>query len=388
MSKNGIDISNWQAGINLAAVPCDFVIIKSSEGVSYISPSFESQYNQAKSLNKMVGIYHFASGRQTGTAEADYFLGVIGDKYKDAFLVLDWEEYAITVGVDYAKEFLDRVKKVTGKKALIYMSAGVTRAYDWSSVAKTYPLWVAQYGSDDLTGYQSDPWNDGLGYGAWVAPHIFQYSSHGRLPGYGANLDINIMYKEPDAKSNACKGKTKVTHKVLTKKQMQKLVDEVIAGKWGNGDERVKKLEAKGYDSTAIQRQVNKKLKSIKKEKKSFKVGDTVKFTGKIQYKSSDKKSTGYGCKGGKAKIKAIKAGAAHPYKLKAVAGKGSTVNGWVNKADIKAYKKKKSTYTVKAGDTLSDIAAAYGTTVEKLVQLNAIANKDIIYAGQVIKLN
>lgn len=44
-------------------------------------------------------------------------------------------------------------------------------------------------------------------------------------------------------------------------------------------------------------------------------------------------------------------------------------------------------TYTVKAGDTLSKIAAAYGTTYQKLASYNGIANPNIINVGQVIKI-
>ena len=42
-------------------------------------------------------------------------------------------------------------------------------------------------------------------------------------------------------------------------------------------------------------------------------------------------------------------------------------------------------TYTVKKGDTLSEIAAQYGTTVAKLVELNHIKNPDYIVVGQVL---
>lgn len=45
----------------------------------------------------------------------------------------------------------------------------------------------------------------------------------------------------------------------------------------------------------------------------------------------------------------------------------------------------KQRTYTVKPGDTLSGIARAFGTTVEKLQKANAIADKDLIYPGQQI---
>ena len=44
-------------------------------------------------------------------------------------------------------------------------------------------------------------------------------------------------------------------------------------------------------------------------------------------------------------------------------------------------------TYTVKSGDTLSRIAAAHGTTVAKLVEINGIKNPNLIRVGQVLRL-
>ena len=43
--------------------------------------------------------------------------------------------------------------------------------------------------------------------------------------------------------------------------------------------------------------------------------------------------------------------------------------------------------YTVRPGDTLWEIAAKYGTTYQKLAQINGIANPDKIYVGQRIKI-
>ncbi|MBO0994632.1 GH25 family lysozyme [Bacillus sp. SD088] len=45
-------------------------------------------------------------------------------------------------------------------------------------------------------------------------------------------------------------------------------------------------------------------------------------------------------------------------------------------------------TYTVKAGDTLSEIAVKYGTTVKKLAELNGIKNPNLIQVGQKIQLS
>ncbi len=44
-------------------------------------------------------------------------------------------------------------------------------------------------------------------------------------------------------------------------------------------------------------------------------------------------------------------------------------------------------TYTVKKGDTLSEIAQKYGTTVKKLQELNGIKNPNKIYVGQKLKV-
>ena len=45
-------------------------------------------------------------------------------------------------------------------------------------------------------------------------------------------------------------------------------------------------------------------------------------------------------------------------------------------------------TYTVKAGDTLSEIAETYNTTVEKLTKLNNIKNVDLIFIDQVLVID
>lgn len=44
--------------------------------------------------------------------------------------------------------------------------------------------------------------------------------------------------------------------------------------------------------------------------------------------------------------------------------------------------------YTVKSGDTLSEIASTYNTTVEQLASLNSISNVDFITVGQILELD
>lgn len=44
-------------------------------------------------------------------------------------------------------------------------------------------------------------------------------------------------------------------------------------------------------------------------------------------------------------------------------------------------------TYTVRSGDTLSRIAALYGTTYQELARINNLSNPNLIFAGQILKV-
>ncbi|MCP1639456.1 LysM repeat protein [Streptococcus gallinaceus] len=44
--------------------------------------------------------------------------------------------------------------------------------------------------------------------------------------------------------------------------------------------------------------------------------------------------------------------------------------------------------YTVQSGDTLSELAEKYSTTVDEIVAANKIVNADLIHVGQVLEIN
>lgn len=200
MSMNGIDISHWQDGINLNAVPYDFAIIKATQGTKFVDDCCDKFYQVAKKAGKKLGVYHFADGKSTGKQEAEHFIRNVKGYIGEAILVLDWEADALKKGTAYAKEFLDHVYEVTGVKPLIYMSKSVCREYDWSSVAKAnYGLWMAQYPNHNKTGYKDNPWTDDKGLGAFKSVAIHQYTSAGRLTGYKGDLDLDIAYMTPAA---------------------------------------------------------------------------------------------------------------------------------------------------------------------------------------------
>jgi GH25 family lysozyme M1 (1,4-beta-N-acetylmuramidase) len=194
---NGIDISGWNPDIDLSKVSADFVIIKATEGTSYTSDTYQTQASAALTAGDLIGFYHYYSATSgTATDQASYFTSAVSSYIGSAALVLDWEADAVFLGTSYAKTWLDTVYGLTGVSPLIYMSKSVSQEYDWTSVAASYKLWVAQYASDDVTtGYQDDPWHTTTPCGAWCNDYtIFQYSSTTRLSGYAKNLDVNKYY--------------------------------------------------------------------------------------------------------------------------------------------------------------------------------------------------
>lgn len=195
----GVDIFSGEGdrGINVAGIDADFVIVKATEGTTYINPYYRSHADAALSSGKKLGFYHFARIGDA-TAQADYFVNAIGPYVGRAALFLDWENgpYSgiLLQGPGWVKTFCDRVYARTGVKPLIYMSQSVTNEYNWSSVAPTYGLWMARYLYRNMySGYLENP-DGGDGYSYWSSLKLYQYSSTGSIGGYSGTVDLDIFY--------------------------------------------------------------------------------------------------------------------------------------------------------------------------------------------------
>ena len=208
MGLNGIDISSWQDDLVVSAMgTCDFVIVKATGGAGYSNECFRRHADETLAAGKLLGCYHYARDRgYEGSAEAevDHFINAFRPYVGKAIPFLDWEADALNLGVGWAKSWLDMVKAKTGVTPGIYTSKSVCFAYDWAAVAKTYPLWVAQYPNYEETGFTSEPWTDGWDFGAWSSPLLFQYTGTGRIPGYGGHLDLDLFYGTRDDWRRLC----------------------------------------------------------------------------------------------------------------------------------------------------------------------------------------
>lgn len=312
-TMNGIDVSNWQAGLNISDVACDFVIAKATEGLNFVDKYCDKFIQQAIKLGKPFGFYHFARPKNDAVREAEYFYNNCRGYFGKGIPILDWES-GNTSDVAWAKRWLDRVYQLSGVKPVIYMSESVVNAHDWSSVAAAdYGLWVAKY-RDNNPDYNYSMASAGSRPKVkwWPFYCMWQWTSSGRLNGYNGNLDCNVFYGDVNT-WNKYAGKSGTASKPApapARKSNEVIAQEVINGAWGNGEDRKKRLTAAGYNYTVVQAIVNRKMAA--------------------------------------------------------------------NRAVY---------YTIRRGDTLSAIAARYGTTYQKLAAMNGIADPNRIYAGQRIRV-
>lgn len=353
MAMNGIDISTWQKGIDLAAVPCDFAICKATQGTGYTSPDCVRQVEQAMSLGKKVGVYHYIGG-QGAVSEMDFFIDSIKNWVGKVMIVLDWEqgENRAWGNLGYLEQCIARVKERTGIPPVVYASASV---FPWDLCRKhNCGAWVAQYADNNATGYQNTPWNEGK-YGCMMR----QYSSHGRLPGYGGNLDLNKFYGDPAAWDKYANPNGAAQPQPAPQPQPDPqptapqgstldLADRVMRDEFGSGEARRAALGSR-YD-------------------------EVQDFINHIDQASVDTLV---------AEVKAGRYGN-NPVRERVLGKRYKAVQDKINGASQPAPQR---VYTVKPGDTLSGIAqkVGWGGNWRGLASKNGIKNPNVIYAGQKI---
>lgn len=200
----GIDVSNYQRGLDLAAIDCDFGIFKATEGTAIVHDTCDPWVQQSKALGRCWGFYHFLAGGDP-VAEADWFVDNCINYFGEGVPVLDYEMYG-RIGTAGAKRFLDRVFDRTGVRCMVYTSRSVLTEEDWGAIAPHHALWVAQYADTQPTGWQDAPWLPDGSFGAWDAVTVHQYTDNGRVDGFGGPLDLDIAYLTPEAWGRIAKG--------------------------------------------------------------------------------------------------------------------------------------------------------------------------------------
>jgi len=307
---DGIDVSDWQGSINFQKVKnsgIDIVYIKATEGKNYVDPYFNINYENAKANNLKIGFYHFVRAENISEAitEAEHFANTISNKEVDCKLAMDFEEFGSLSNSqinDISKEFLIRLEEVTQKQVIIYSNTNSAKNVFSQTLADMYPLWVAHYGV-------SSPGDNGK----WQYWTGWQYTSTGSIDGINGSVDkskftenilLDTSYEIPD--NNVEENNNTIIYIVKRGDTLSEIA-----------------LRFRTTISNLV------RLNNIQNPNLIF-IGQRLIIS-------------------------------------------GSSVNVSNNTVN----------YIVRRGDTLSEIALKFGTTISNLVRLNNIQNPNLIFIGQ-----
>lgn len=269
MSLKGIDISvfqdwNWKSIIDTYAK--DFVICRAAFNFK-VDQTCDKYYQYAKQKGLERGVYFFPlNANSTPEESAEWCFNQVKGYLNDAIIFLDYETYRENgvlyndvSNTEWAYRWLEHFRKLSGIKPVIYLNTSTVNAYDWSKIANAdYGLWLADYGN-----------NNGQDHGVpvlkwWKFAMAHQYTSRALVP---QGLDADIFFgdraawrKYANASATPEPAPQPTPQPQPSKKSIDELAKECIAGNWGNGYERKTRLKKAGYDYEAVQARVNELL--------------------------------------------------------------------------------------------------------------------------------
>jgi GH25 family lysozyme M1 (1,4-beta-N-acetylmuramidase) len=189
-----IDISNHNGSIDfnkVKAAGIDTIIMKATEGGSYIDPMLEENYKQALGKGFNIGFYHFLYELSDPKRQANWFWQNIKDKEFNVIPVLDAErnnnnKFNKETYTKFCLDFLEEFKRLSGIDCILYTYTSFANSL-MDSRLKPYKLWEANYYTNNGQRHN----RKGLTniWGKDIVGH--QYTSTGRVNGINTNCDLN-----------------------------------------------------------------------------------------------------------------------------------------------------------------------------------------------------
>ena len=186
----GIDVSHHQGRIDWSQVassnaesdcPVKFVIIKATEGGTFVDPDFETNLKGAREAGFVCGVYHFFNPSTPAGKQADFYINNVKLNKGDFAPVVDVERTGRSDKElqDGLSEFLSIIEKHYGVKPIIYASAKFRKRHLDSDRFNYYPVWIAHY-------YVVRPDSD-------VKWRIWQFTDRARVNGIAEYTDLNVF---------------------------------------------------------------------------------------------------------------------------------------------------------------------------------------------------
>lgn len=197
MNYYGIDIYNGQGRPDFAQVKgagIGYVILKATEGVDYVDPSFTANAQAAKDAGLPIGAYHFLRATPIDQQAQD-FLAAIGP-YAPCLLAVDVEEPAAgsteiedlgESGITSRVLTINTAARNAGYTCPIYVYASHSWLNDLIDVAACraagMKIWMAAYSSDTPENTDHSDICD-----------MWQWCSDGSVPGITGDVDMDVSY--------------------------------------------------------------------------------------------------------------------------------------------------------------------------------------------------
>ena len=269
--KKGIDVSHYQKKIDWAKAKkvVEFSILKIGEGrySNQKDEYFERNYSECKRLGIPVGVYSYAYAQSATEAkeEAKRVIEWLDNRSLDLAVYYDMENAKMEkLGKNQLTEiaiaFCREIEKA-GYWAGIYANLNwFTNCLDTEKLKKMFTLWIA---------HVDNTYNQNKYDGSY---DMFQYSWKGQVDGIMASVDMNVMYR--DLVTDVRNSKNATNN--ITRKSEDEIVQEIMKGLWGNGEERKQKLQNAGYEYKSIQSKVNEFIRQNSNRKSNEEIAKEI----------------------------------------------------------------------------------------------------------------
>lgn len=249
---NGIDVSEHQGDFDFTPYKDGFVIIRGGYGIRNADKWAERNIAKCDALGIPWGIYwySYALNVQTAKLEAERCLRFLNGRKPRLGVWFDMEDadgYKQTNGFPENETITAMCKAFCAAMEEAGNRTGVYANLDWfeNRIGDTgYDRWIAAWG-----------WNDGENYPDLSGKCVMQQYR-------GSPLDLDILYvpigyfdDTPSVSPPASQLPQGGSRKCVN---IAAMAQEVLDGKWGNGEERKQKLGAWFYD--LVQGEVNRIL--------------------------------------------------------------------------------------------------------------------------------
>lgn len=189
--------------------------------------------------------------------------------------------YVVKYTDDWCDAFITALAIETGAVDIIGRECGVQRHID---IFKSKGIWLED---GRITPKPGDiitfNWDDYTQANDGFADHIgiVESVANGQITTIEGNTDRAVKRRTYAIGNGFIRGFARPKYSAeptstTTKKSNDAIANEVIAGKWSTGQDRINKLTKAGYNATTIQNLVNQKLKSTATKKTNQQIADEI----------------------------------------------------------------------------------------------------------------